>query len=65
MKVSELTGAALDWAVAECEEFVEMRKGLNHQRLGRRWAIIERERRLVGTYVMRRLSMGTIGMPRG
>jgi hypothetical protein len=23
MKVSELTGAALDWAVAECEEFVE------------------------------------------
>jgi hypothetical protein len=23
MKVSELQGAALDWAVAECEEFVE------------------------------------------
>jgi hypothetical protein len=23
MKVSELTGAALDWAVAKCEQFVE------------------------------------------
>jgi hypothetical protein len=23
MKTSELTGAALDWAVAECEQFVE------------------------------------------
>jgi hypothetical protein len=41
MKVSELTGAALNWAVTECEQFVE-----DEFEPSENWAdpIIEREK---------------------